>query len=225
MSDGFQYVDLIFLGLIAAFVALRLRSMLGKGTGIDPRDIWKQATRETVTDKKPAATERERPVRKAAPEEEAAEAQQLSPTVASGLKAIRAADTSFSSADFISGAKLAFEWVVDAFAKGDRDKLRMLLSDERFQHFAEALEARSKDGLKHESTLVSILAADITEAQMQGTRAHLTMQFTSEQVSVARDKEGKVVSGDTSAIEKVIDVWTFERDTSSRDPNWKITAT
>lgn len=224
MGDGFQYGDIIFLGLVAAFVALRLRSMLGKSSGIDPRDVWKQATRDISAEKKPFLAERA--VKKAPAEEEVVPAGlQENPTIAAGLKAIRAADASFGTTDFIAGAKLAFEWLVEAFSKGDKDKLRALLSEERTQHFADAIDARSKDGLKQETTLVSILAADLTEAQMQGSRAQITVQFTSEQVNCTRDKEGKVTSGDPSAVEKVIDVWTFERDATSRDPNWKIVAT
>jgi predicted lipid-binding transport protein (Tim44 family) len=224
MTDGFQYGDIIFLGLIAAFVALRLRSMLGRQSGIDPKDVWKQATRDPASDKNPPLPERQ--VKKTVSEEDVVPvALKENVPVATGLKAIRSADANFSTTDFISGAKLAFEWIVEAFSKGDKDKLRVLLSEERAQHFADAIDARGKDGLKHETTLVSVLATDITEAQMQGSRAQITVQFTSEQVSVTRDKDNHVVGGDLSAVEKVIDVWTFERDVSSRDPNWKITAT
>ena len=224
MSDGLQYGDLIFLGLIAVFILLRLRSMLGRDAGIDPREMWKQSMRDPAQEK--AAATAERLLRKPVTEEDIVPATlKDNASVASGLKAIRAADAQFSTTEFLPGAKLAFEWIVDAFSKGNKDKLRALLSDERYQHFADAIDSRGKDGLAHETTLVSILAADITEAELKGSRAHITVQFTSEQVSVARDKEGKVVSGDLSAIEKVIDVWTFERDVSSKDPNWKISAT
>lgn len=225
MSDGFQYGDIIFLGLIAAFVALRLRAMLGRG-GLDPADIWKQATRDAAPEKPLSFAERMAKKPASASDDEALmPTLQQNPTAAAGLKAIRATDPNFSASEFLSGARLAFEWVVEAFAKGDKDKLRALLSPERFQHFSDTLDARAGDGLKHETTLVAVPAADITEAQMQGARAQLTVQFTSEQVSVTRDKDGKVVSGDASQVEKVIDVWTFERDVSSRDPNWKIVAT
>lgn len=225
MSDGFQYGDIIFLGLIAVFVGLRLRAMMGRNSGIDPREVWRQATRDPVQEK--AVFVPERTSRKTSFDEEAIvpPALQDNLTVAAGLKAIRAADVHFSTTEFLQGAKLAFEWLVDAFSKGEKEKLRALLSDERFQHFADAIDGRGADGLKHETTLVAVLATDITEAQLAGSRAQITVQFTSEQVSVTKDKEGKVVGGDASAVEKVIDVWTFERDIASRDPNWKIVAT
>ncbi len=224
MSETLQYSDIIILGVIALFVALRLRSMLGRGGGQDVRESWKQASRDVNPDKTAAFTERT--VKKILQEEELVPPQLKGNTeIEAGLKAIKAADASFSTADFIAGAKLAFEWVVEAFAKGNKEKLRMLLSDERFVHFAADIDARAKGASIAENTLVSILAADITEALLQGTRAHITVQFTTEQIHVTRDEQSNVISGDPSAIEKVVDVWTFARDTISRDPNWKITAT
>lgn len=224
MSENFQYGDLIFLGLIAVFVILRLRSMLGRGTPPDLRDVWKHAARETLQEK-PFFTPERAAKKPLADEDVIATSTQENVAVTLGLKAIRMADINFSTVDFLSGAKLAFEWVVDAFSKNDKDKLRMLLSEERFKHFSDEIDTRSKEDLRHETTLVSVLTTDITEAQLQGSKAQITVQFTSEQVSVTRDAENKVVGGDPSELEKVIDVWTFERDVSSRDPNWKIVAT
>jgi predicted lipid-binding transport protein (Tim44 family) len=224
MSDGFQYGDVIFLGLIAVFVALRLRSMLGKNSGIDPREIWKQASRDVAAPKPSVITER--PARARPVDEELVPAALKDNTVvADGLKAIKAADATFNTSEFVGGAKLAFEWVVNAFAKGDKDKLRALLSPERFGHFAADIDARAASGVTQENTLVAVLAADITEAALRGSRAQITVQFTSEQIHMTRDKDNNITSGDPSHIEKVIDVWTFERDPGSRDPNWKIMAT
>jgi predicted lipid-binding transport protein (Tim44 family) len=222
MGDGFQYGDIIFLGLIAVFIALRLRAMLGKSSGVS--DAWKQAARDLNAEK--AALIPEKPAKKALTEDELIPPQlQSNSLVSDGLKAIRAADPTFSTSEFLSGAKLAFDWMVAAYSKGDKDKLRMLLSPERLQHFSEAIDQRAKTDMKHETTLVAMLATDITEASCKASKAQITVQFTSEQVNVTRDKDNTVVEGDPSAIEKVIDVWTFERDLSSRDPNWKIVHT
>jgi predicted lipid-binding transport protein (Tim44 family) len=224
MNDSFQYADIILLAFIAAFVALRLRAMLGKSNGIDPREVWKQATRDGMPEKVVAFPDRA--VKKSAPEEDVIPEQlQANKEVSDGLRAVRAVDQNFSTIEFLSGAKLAFEWVIQAFAKGEKEKLRTLLSEERFAHFAADIDARAQDEITHETTLVSVLATDITEVTMAGAKAQITVQFTSEQIHVDRDKDKNVVSGDPSSIEKVIDVWTFERDTTSRDPNWKITAT
>jgi predicted lipid-binding transport protein (Tim44 family) len=224
MSDTFQYADLILLAFIAAFVALRLRAMLGKNSGFDPREVWKQASRDAVPEK--TLLFPDRMVKKSTPEEDVIPADlQANKPVVDGLRAVKQADVNFSTTEFLAGAKLAFEWVVQAFAKGDKDNLRTLLSAERFEHFAADIDARAKEDVTYENTLVSVLSTDITEAGLTGTRAQITVQFKSEQIHVGRDKDKKVVSGDLSAIEQVTDVWTFERETNSRDPNWKITAT
>ncbi len=223
MSDSFQYGDIIFLGLIAAFVLLRLRSMLGRDSGIDPREVWKNAARNMPASKIMRFSDRigKKPV------EEVPVPEQFTgdPKVADGLKAICAADPSFSTSDFLHGAKVAFEWVVEAFSKGDKDKLRKVLSDERFRHFSDEIDAGNRAEAKRETTLISILETEITEAAVKGADATVTVQFTTEQINVMRDKEGNVVEGDPSQLEKAVDIWTFERDTASRDPNWKIIAT
>lgn len=224
MNDSFQYTDIIFLGVVAVFLVLRLRSMLGRDSGIDPREVWKNASRNMnpgMADVFPSHT----PVKQSQEEELVPPQLQDNKLVADGLKAIRDADKTFSTSDFLAGAKVAFEWVVEAFSKGDKEKLRAVLSEERFKRFAEDIDTRVSSNSRRETTLVSISAADITEASIRGNTASITIQFTTEQINVMRDKDNKVVGGDPSVIEKAIDIWTFERDVASRDPNWKIVAT
>ena len=108
--------------------------------------------------------------------------------------------------------------MVEAFSKGDKDKLSTVLSEERLKHFSDEIDARKNESERRETTLVSVLAADMTEASLKGSIAAITVQFTTEQINLMRDKDNKVVGGDPSQIEKAIDVWTFERDISSRDP-------
>jgi predicted lipid-binding transport protein (Tim44 family) len=225
MSDNFQFGDIV-LGLIALFVILRLRAVLGRTDGVNPREGWRQATRESLQEK--AFIFHDALFRKNATDKTTPEKPDLSgfsATTAEGLNAIRGADAHFSTTDFLNGARQAFDWVVEAFNKGDREKLRLLLSEERYRHFAAALDERTLRGLRPETTLVSMQESDITEATLVGTRASITVQFTTEQVQVVRDAEGKLVEGDPSITEKVIDVWTFERDVQARDPNWKVVAT
>lgn len=224
MNDGFQYGDIIFLGIVAVFVLLRLRSMLGKSGGADPDEVWKSATRSIYHAK--GLSVPDKPGKKPADEETIPLNLQDNKAVADGLKAIRTADPSFSVTDFLSGSKVALEWVIEAFSKGDKAKLQMVLSAECFKRFSEDIDLHANDADRRETTLVSILATDITQAGMKDNKtAHITVQFTTEQINVLRDKEGNVVGGDPSQIEKAIDIWTFERDTASRDPNWKIVAT
>jgi len=223
MNEGFQYGDLIFLGIIAAFVILRLRSTLGKDAGINPQDLLKNAVRNISPEKVinfPGGKNKEQPVDDLIPE-----SLQDNKPVVDALRAIKAADSSFSTTEFISGAKMAFEWLVDAFAKGDKDKLGILLANEPLKHFVDEIDQRSTQESYRETTLVSIESTDIIEASLNGKIVRIGVQFTSEQINVMRDKDKNLVGGDPSNIETAVDVWTFERDVSSRDPNWKIIAT
>jgi predicted lipid-binding transport protein (Tim44 family) len=225
MGDGFQYGDLIFLGLIAVFIGLRLRAMLGKETGLDPREAWKQATREVPPQEKVIQLNDRAAKAQKQEEDNILEKLKSNSPVTDGLKAIKLVDPKFSTTDFVSGAKLAFEWVVSAFSKGDKDKLKLLLSDDRYREFVREIDANAEAGKFQETTLVSVTAADIVEAVMIGTKAQITVQFATEQIHITRDKDKNIISGDASTIENVVDTWTFERDTTARDPNWKITVT
>lgn len=225
MGEGFQYGDLIFLALIALFIGFRLRAMLGKETGFDPREAWKQATRDGQPQEKVVQIPDRISRAQKLEEESILEKLKSNTSVSDGLKAIKQVDPQFSPTEFISGSKLAFEWVVSAFSKGDRDKLRMLLSDERYKEFTREIDANMQAGKQQETTLVAITQADIVDAALVGSKAQITVQFVTEQISVVRDKDNNIISGDASAIENVVDTWTFERDTNSRDPNWKITLT
>lgn len=223
MSDGFQYGDLIFLGVIAIFVMLRLRAMLGRDEGIDPKTLWKQPNTIIQQDNVVPFPLQEKPVD---PLEQEMEARiTTNPQLGEGLKAIKAADGSFNFQEFLAGAKIAFEWVVDAYNKQDKEKLKMVLSEERFQHFSESLDAQAQAETRFETTLVAITQVHITEAGMRGTIAWVNVEFLSEQMNVTKDKENKIVGNDNSVIEHAHDLFTFERDVNSRDPNWKIVGT
>ena len=222
MNDNFQYGDIIFLAMIAIFIVFRLRAMLGKNSGIDPRYVWKNSNRNNNSAEKvfPFTDKNKKPEDDFIPENFQANQETIS-----GLRAIKLADASFNITEFIAGAKIAFEWVVEAFSKGDKDKLKILLSEERLKHFFEEIDLHANDETKRETTLVAITACDITEAGMKGKIAFVTVQFTSEQINLMRDKDKNIVQGDPSVAEQTIDLWTLERDISSRDPNWKIVAT
>ena len=123
------------------------------------------------------------------------------------------------------GAKIAFEMVITAFAGGDTKTLRPLLSNDVFEDFSGAIKARLDKKENLESTLVGISEADIIEAELQGKTAFVTIKFVSEQINVTRDAEGEVVDGDPGGVATVTDIWTFARNTRSRDPNWTLVAT
>lgn len=141
------------------------------------------------------------------------------------LEKIAGADPAFSPKAFVEGAKLAYEMIVDAFAKGDKSALKGLLTSEVYDGFAGAIDARTKAGHRIESRFVGIEKARLTAANLAGSRAALTVEFDSELISATYAASGELVDGNPSEIQHVTDVWTFERDVSSRNPNWKLSAT
>ena len=223
MSEGFAYLDIIFFAMVAAFIAFRLRSVLGRKTGHERPRIDPVSQRTAPVGKDNAAPMPERGP--AAANDAAAPSATADGPAAAGLVEIRRADPRFDIDHFLQGARAAFAMVVEAFAKGDKAALRPLLADEVFAQFANAIDAREQAAHTLSTELVATRSAELLAAGMQGTRARVTIGFTSEQINVTRDAAGAVVEGDPRQIETVVDRWTFERDTRSRDPNWQLVET
>lgn len=224
MNDGFHALDIVFFAVVAVFLILRLRSVLGKRTGTEEPPRW---TRGTPDDGKAAdnvidLTTRRPPEPEIVPEPEIAA---TAGPLARGEAAIRARDPSFSNTGFLSGARMAFEMIVGAFAAGDKKALRPLLADQVYKPFCDAIDARSRAGEELSTEVMGIVSAQITEAIMVGTVAQVTVRFVSEQINVIKDLDGRIVEGDPSRIVPVTDEWTFSRDTRSKDPNWQLSAT
>jgi predicted lipid-binding transport protein (Tim44 family) len=148
-----------------------------------------------------------------------------SPALSAGLREIRSLDKNFDIKGFVEGARAAFDIIVAAYAQGDTRALRPLLSNDVYGDFSSAIEARKKAGETLETTLVGIDHAEILEAQVQSRTAFVTVKFISQQINVVRDSQGKVVDGDPDQMAQVTDIWTFARNTRSRDPNWTLVAT
>ena len=217
MGDGFQFLDLIFFAAVAVFLVLRLRSVLGRRTGTEQRrDPFAAAPAEG----QPAAGP-PRPL----PDLSAKPAVGAEPPLASGIARIREADPSFDEAHFAAGARAAFEMILHAFAAGDAATLRPLLSDEVFANFNGAIEERRKAGHTLTTTLVGIRSLDVIEADLQARNAVVTVKVVSDQINVTQDAGGKAVEGDPTAVTAITDIWTFSRNTRSRDPNWTLVAT
>ena len=228
MGDGFQFLDIILFAMVAAFLVLRLRSVLGKKTGHqEPRqDPVSRRGKDAENDGNVV----ELPRNQDAADARAAEAdpfESLDPNdpLAAGITQIRIADNSFNPGEFAGGARGAFEMIVQAFAAGDADTLKNLLADDVFENFNDAIEARKKADETLETTIIGIKSADIIEAGMDGTNAAVTVKFVTEQVNVTRDSENRVVDGDPNQVTEITDIWTFSRDTKSRDPNWFLVET
>jgi predicted lipid-binding transport protein (Tim44 family) len=225
---------IIFLAL-AVFIFLRLRNVLGQRTGSE-RPPFDRAARNAVpggTDNNvvpiPGKVIDQAPL---APTAEVAPATdrwkglaESGSALALGLDAIVARDSSFDPKHFLSGARSAYEMIVLAFANGDRRALRDLLSSEVFDSFETVMRDREKHEQKTETRFVSIDKAELVGADVRDRAAQLTVRFVSQMISVTRDKAGTIVDGNPDKVADITDVWTFARDSTSRDPNWKLVGT
>jgi predicted lipid-binding transport protein (Tim44 family) len=235
MQDVFDIYTIIFLAL-AVFIFLRLRSVLGQRTGRErpPYDPYSAREPARPASDKVIALPNRNPAEAAAPKAPAEPptvgerwkgVAEAGTPVAAGLDAIVAADSSFDPKHFIGGAKAAYEMIVNAYAEGDRRALKNLLSRDVYDGFDAAIGDREKSALKVENRFVSIDSADITHAELRQRTAQVTVRFVSQLITATRDKDGNVVDGNAEKVTDVTDVWTFARDISSRDPNWKLVAT
>ncbi len=231
----FDIYTIIFLAL-AVFIFLRLRSVLGQRTGRErpPYDPYsaRDAVRSPATDKvvtlppRPTEPAPSRPVEVTPPAVDRWKGvAETGSSVAAGLDAIAAADASFDAKHFITGARAAYEMIVTAFAEGDRRQLRNLLSREVFDGFDTAITEREGRGETAETRFVSIDGSTVTAAELRARTAQITIRFVSKLISATRDRSGNVIDGNAEKVTDVTDVWTFARDVSSRDPNWKVVAT
>ena len=237
--------DIILIGLVAVFLFLRLRSVLGKRTGNErppARDPFTPPAPPTASPRLgdapssagPSGNDNVVPL----PTSNApAHRPSLSttgpggiratvlPTATAGVAAIRAADPSFEPIGFTAGARAAFTTIVEAFAKDDTASLRPLLDPPTYASFEAAIRGRAERKEKAETTLIGFEASDIAAAGLQGSEASVTVRFVSEQINVLRNAEGQIVDGNPNEVQKVIDLWTFRRDTKSSDPNWLLIKT
>jgi len=145
--------------------------------------------------------------------------------LALGLDAVAAQDSSFDPRHFLSGARSAYEMIVLAFANGDRRALRELLSSDVFDSFDAVIRDRERHEQKTETRFVSVDKAELVGAELRDRLAQLTVRFVSQMISVTRDKAGTIVDGNPDKVADITDIWTFSRDITSRDPNWKLVGT
>ena len=226
---------IIFLAL-AVFIFLRLRNVLGQRTGSE-RPPYDRAARNVVHGVQdnhnvvpiPGAIIDQAPLAPAAdvvpPTDRWKGIAEPGTPLAQGLDAIAAQDSSFDPRHFVSGARSAYEMIVLAFANGDRRSLKDLLSSEVYESFDAAIKDREKREQKIETRFVSIDRAELVNADARDRSAQLTVRFVSQMISVTRDKNGTIVDGNPDKVTDITDVWTFARDVTSRDPNWKLVGT
>ncbi len=224
MTPLFDPLNLVLLA-IALAVFWRLKTVLGQRTG-------NERPSADVTVLRPRS---EKPVDPAPQELGVQDHEPAKPVwhglaadgseVAKGLIAIAATAPDFNGRQFLEGAKRAYEMVLSAYANGDKAALKPLLAKDVADSFNATIDRRKAEGSKLIFQFVGVNSARIDRAVLDGTSASLTVRFRSEMIHALQDKEGQTIEGDDRAVREVEDIWTFERDVSSRDPNWKLAAT
>lgn len=228
---GFFDFGTIFFLVAAVVIFFQLRNVLGRRTGSERPPFDPYTAGRTREDAQKPENVVSLP-RKRAQGEPAIDAYAAIDAFAKpdtdlnkGLRTIKDNDPAFDPKSFVDGAKMAYEMIVMAYADGDRKTLKNLLSREVYDGFVAAIGDREAKSEKIQSSFVGIDKADIVSAEMKGSEAHITLRIVSELISATRDKAGAVIDGDPETVAEVKDVWTFARDTRSRDPNWKLVAT
>ena len=228
---SFDFVTFFFF-VAAVIIFIQLRSVLGKRTGHEQRPPQEMSRRDEAQaaegmDDPKVVTLPRRGRENAEPDVFAAVDAYAEPgsELNAGLREVVSADPSFAPMDFIGGATAAYEMIVSAYAEGDRKTLKGLLSREVYDGFVAAIDERESRGETVKSNFVGIEKAAIIQAEMKGTEANITLRIISQLISATLDKDGEVVDGDLVEVADVNDVWTFARDTRSRDPNWRLIAT
>ncbi|MFM9890447.1 MAG: Tim44/TimA family putative adaptor protein [Rickettsiales bacterium] len=217
MDSGFSYGDIIVIGAIAAFILLRYRAMLGEKSGRDAPDAKPMSEYERVIQLPAAKLVKDTANNEISREQYGA--------LTERFIAMRAIDREFSPEEFLNGARAAFEMVIEAFNKPDREMLKVLLSEDRYREFDKAITESREDGHVPQTVLAAITKAEITKAILKGNTATITVDFLSDQIHLVRDAEGTIIEGNPSQQQQVEDRWVLTRNLTSADPNWKIIET
>ena len=217
--------DLIFFLLVAVFLNVRLRSVLGRRTGNEkkPKDIFTYQDSILEPDKKKVLEVKEAIKRKtplSLPEKKINNLKK-----STGLERIFYFDKNFSPKKFLEGAKIAFKSIIETYAKDEISKIKNLLSSNVFSAFSREIKSRVQKKHSLEHTLISLKSADIEKIHVKSSIADIVVKFVSEQVNLLKNEKGKTLSGNDEYIENHIDYWTFSKDLKSTNPNWKLFVT
>ena len=194
MSSSFGYLDIILLGMIAGFIILRLRSILGRKTGHESKVYPNFAEKKFSIPKKDA------------------EPQKLNLDVLEGKE----------KKDFLRGAEIAYESVLTSFASGDLIKLKALLSPNMFSNFSDAIKLRNKENITSEFTFIGVKESYVENYEKIKDNLFATVKFVAEVISVKKDKDNKIIEGNPDKIKFVSDNWKFTRNINQKSPNWYL---
>ena len=197
MNSSFEYLDIIILAMIAGFIILRLRGILGRRTGHEKKvlgGLFGKKVTQRNTEKKVV-----------------------------NLSSSKLDDA--AKEQFIEGAKAAYEMIITSFAKGDKNALKPLLNKEIYQNFSDEIDHRKKENLKSELTFVGVKSAEIKNFEKKDNIYTFTVNFVSEIITCKKDKNNKVIEGNPDIIKTVNDVWKFSKNMWSGNPNWYLVET
>ena len=197
MNSNFEYLDIILIAMIAGFIILRLRAILGKRTGHenkDYNDLFSKKIRKKVNEENIKNTDSKKL-------------------------------DDMARKQFIQGAKVAYETIVTSFARGDKKTLKPLLNQEIYQSFSDEIDKRDKGKEKSELTFVGLKSAEIQNFEKKDNIYTFTVKFVSEIITCKRDKNNKVIEGNPDIIKTVNDVWKFSKNMWSQDPTWYLVET
>jgi predicted lipid-binding transport protein (Tim44 family) len=217
-------VEIVILAMIAAFLGLRLYSVLGRRAEHEEEPIQGRFDRPPGMGRTPAPrpAEESESFPQRLPERRYPAA---TPAVERGLRDIAASDRRFDAFAFMDGARGAYRMVLEAFWQGDKEELRQLCEPSVYDSFAEAIDARLAAGETLDNRLVRIEEAAIADAEYDAPMARITVRFRSDIAAVTRDANGNVVAGSLDDAIEAIDVWTFARNINSADPDWLLVET
>ena len=194
MSNSFGYLDIILLGMIAGFIILRLRSILGRKTGHDSKVF------PDFSEKKFSMPQNEtKPIKQ-------------------NLEVLEGKDKK----EFLRGAEIAYEGILTSFATGDLIKLKALLAPNMFSNFSEAIKARNKNNIKSDFTFIGVKESSVEKYEKVKDNLFATVKFVAEVISVKRDKENKIIEGNPDKIKFVSDNWKFTKNVNQKSPNWYL---
>jgi predicted lipid-binding transport protein (Tim44 family) len=214
-------VEIVLLAMVAAFLGLRLYSVLGKRTGHEQEPV----ARPAIDERQPAVVrppmgQAEKPVASTS-----LDSPFFDSAAQSGLRSIANADRTFDAGLFLEGAKSAYRMILEAYWKGDKDQLRFLCDDDVYESFAEAIDGRVERGETLENRLVRIEEARIVDASYDHPMARITVRFDADVASLVKDANSNIIGGSMTDAVETHDIWTFFRDIKSGDRNWKLDET
>lgn len=214
-------IEIVILAMIAAFLGMRLYSVLGRRAEHEEEII--PSKRFDRPDEQSAPQALSQPNAESVQNERALAG--FPPAIERGLREISAADRNFELLGFMEGAKGAYEVVLEAFWRGDKEELRELCDDDVYESFEAVIDERAEAGITMDNRLIRIEDTTIHSAQLDGRTARIAVRFVSDIASVSRDKDGNVVAGSLDDAVESRDIWTFSRDVRSNDPQWLLDET